>query len=109
TPQLSPDVPDLTRAFAGGKQYTFIRGAAVHTSVNITPDMTTGIGSWTVDDIVSALKSNTEEGHPEHTFCNTHPGGPALIGAMADSDLRDIATYLHTLPPVSNGPFRCMQ
>ncbi|MCX5746641.1 MAG: hypothetical protein NT062_29545 [Proteobacteria bacterium] len=35
TEQVSADVPDLTKAFAGGKKYTFVRGAPEHTSVNL--------------------------------------------------------------------------
>lgn len=107
TEQLSDDVPNLTKAFAGGKQYTFIRGAAVNTSTNLTPDPT-GLGGWTVADIVAALKSNTEKG-TGRALCNTHPGGPDRLGKMADADLQDLATYIHTLPPVKNGPFKCVQ
>ena len=107
TEQLSADVPNLAKSFAGGKKYTFIRGAPENTSVNITPDMATGIGSWSVADIVSALKSNTEKG-TGRVFCNTHPGGPELFGKMTDGDMTDIATYIHTLPPVANGPFKCV-
>lgn len=108
TEQLAEDVPNLAKAFAGGKQYTFIRGAPVHTSVNLTPDAT-GLAGWTIEDIVATLKTNTEKSHPEHTLCNTHPGGPGLLGGLADGDARDIATYLHTLPAVANGPFQCVK
>ena len=59
-------------------------------------------------DIVAALKTNTEKG-TGRVFCNTHPGGPDRFGKMADGDLTDIATYIHTLPPVKNGPFKCVQ
>jgi mono/diheme cytochrome c family protein len=107
TEQLSDDVPNLTKAFGGGKQYTFIRGAPVHTSTNITPDAT-GLAKWSVDDIVAALKTNTEKG-TNRPFCNTHPGGPERFGKMAEGDLRDLATYIHTLPPVANGPFTCVK
>jgi len=99
-------VPAISKAFAGGKKYTLIRGAAEHTSTNITPDVATGIGSWSVDDIVSALKSNTDK-TTQKVLCNSHPGGPERLGGMAEADLRDIATYLHTLPPIENGPFTC--
>jgi mono/diheme cytochrome c family protein len=102
---VARDVPDLSKAFGGGKKYTFIRNAPEHTSVNITPDAT-GLAGWSVDDIVAALKSNTEKG-TGRTFCNTHPGGPDRLGGMMDSDLKDLATYIHTLPPVKNGPFKC--
>jgi mono/diheme cytochrome c family protein len=105
--KIAPDVPNLDKAFAGGKQYTFIRGAAANTSVNLTPDPT-GLAGWSVDDIVASLKTNTEKG-TGRTLCNTHPGGPDRLGAMMDSDVRDLATYIHSLPPVSNGPFTCVQ
>ena len=107
TEQISADVPNLAKAFAGGKKYTFIRGAPENTSVNITPDAT-GLATWSVADIVTALKTNTEKG-TGRVFCNTHPGGPDLFGKMSDGDMQDIATYIHTLPLVANGPFKCVQ
>lgn len=103
--KIAPDVPELTKAFGGGKKYTFIRGAAPNTSANLTPDAT-GLADWSIDDIVAAIKTNTEK-DTGRTFCNTHPGGPERLGKMTDDDARDIATYLHTLPPVKNGPFTC--
>jgi mono/diheme cytochrome c family protein len=105
--QIAPDEPNLEKAFAGGKKYTFVRGAAPNTSVNLTPDPT-GLAGWTVDDIVSAIKTNSEKG-TGRKLCNTHPGGPERLGGMKDEDLRDLALYIHTLPPVANGPFRCTQ
>ena len=107
TDQLSADVPDLSRAFGGGKKYTFIRGAPAHTSTNLTPDAT-GLAGWSVDDIVTAIKTNAEKG-TNRQLCNTHPGGPDRLAMMTDADLRDLATYIHTLPPIKNGPFKCMQ
>jgi len=104
--KVMPDQPNLAKAFGGGKKYTFIRGAAQHTSVNLTPDAS-GLGSWSIADIVAALKSNTEKG-TGRALCNTHPGGPERLGKMSDADMTDIATYLHTLPPVKNGPFQCI-
>jgi len=106
TEQLSADVPNLAKAFAGGNKYTFVRGAPQHTSVNVTPDAT-GLATWSVDDIVTALKADTEKG-TGRTLCNTHPGGGERYGGMTDGDLRDVATYIHTLPPVANGPFTCL-
>jgi len=104
---VAADEPNLSKAFGGGKKYTFIRNAAPNTSVNITPDAT-GLAGCSVDDIVAALKNNTDKGTGK-TLCNTHPGGPDRLGGMMDSDLRDLATYIHTLPPVKNGPFTCTQ
>jgi mono/diheme cytochrome c family protein len=107
TEQLGEDVPNLAKAFAGGKKYTLIRGAPQHTSVNLTPDAT-GLAGWSVADIVASIRSNTEKG-TGRVLCNSHPGGDSYLGKMADGDLQDIATYLHSLPPVANGPFQCVQ
>ena len=106
TEQLTDDVPNLGKAFAGGKKYTFVRGAPVHTSTNITPDAT-GIAGWTIEDIIAALKSDTEKG-TGRVLCSTHPGGGELLGKLTDGDARDLATYIHTLPPIKNGPFKCL-
>jgi hypothetical protein len=105
TPEISNDVPDTAKAFAGGKHYTFIRGDPLETSVNITPDPTTGIGSLTVDDIVSVLQTDTTPGGRK--LCSTHPGSSQYLGGMTASDMHDIAVYITTLPPVVNGPFDC--
>jgi mono/diheme cytochrome c family protein len=102
---IDHDNPNLDKAFGGGKEYTFEHLQPKHTSVNLTPDAT-GLASWSVDDIVAAMRSNTEKG-TSRAFCNTHPGDAYKM--MADDDLRDIAIYIHTLPPVKNGPFTCMQ
>jgi mono/diheme cytochrome c family protein len=101
------DMPDLTKSFGGGKVYALNKDLPPHTSVNITPDAT-GIAGWTVDDIIAAVKSDTEKG-TQRKLCNSHPGGGERFGKMTDADLKDVATYVHSLPPVKNGPFKCLQ
>jgi mono/diheme cytochrome c family protein len=107
TEELSYGIPDLAKAFGGGKTYTFIRGAPVHTSVNLTPHES-GLAKWSVSDIVASIKTNTERG-TDRELCNTHPGGPERLGKMSDDDLLDVATYIHSLPPIDNGPFTCLE
>ena len=47
--------PDMSR-FLGGSDVGFeIRGLGVFVSRNITPDKETGIGSWTREQIVTAI------------------------------------------------------
>jgi mono/diheme cytochrome c family protein len=106
TEELSHGVPDMSKAFAGGKKYTFVRNAPEHTSTNLTPHAT-GLATWSIDDIVAAIKTNKEKG-TNRELCNTHPGGPERLGKMTDADARDLATYIHTLPAVANGPFTCL-
>jgi mono/diheme cytochrome c family protein len=98
--------PDPARPFAGGKAMRpFGAGlASVGTGTlvapNITPDLETGIGAWTADDLARSIRSLVR------------PDGTAIRGPMQlyaagwavidDRDLAAIATYLKQLPPVRN-------
>jgi mono/diheme cytochrome c family protein len=105
TPQA--DQPDLSKAFGGGKVYALNKDLPPHTSVNITPDPT-GLAGWSIEDIVAVLKTNQRKSTMK-PVCNSHPGGPERYGKMTDADMRDIATYIHSVPAVKNGPFECMK
>ena len=57
---------------------------------NITPDMETGIGSWTDDQIVNAIRNGQKR---DGTFY----GPPMSFGwykRMSDTDVRAIVAYL---------------
>ena len=67
-------------------------------AANITPDKETGIGGWTVNEIVRAMR--TSVGKSEHALSlELHSG----YRWMSDRDARAIATYLLASPPVKNG------
>jgi mono/diheme cytochrome c family protein len=82
--------------FAGGLPLQTPFGAIM--TPNITPDNTTGIGSWSADDLARAL----HEGR--------RPGGTYLYPAfpypyytrVTRADVDAIYAYLRTLPPVTN-------
>ena len=64
-------------------------------SANITPDMDTGIGSWTLINLMSALRQDVDDqGQP---VCSTMPVFPEL----SDTDIVDIYAYLQGIPAVS--------
>ncbi|HEY7609654.1 MAG TPA: cytochrome c [Alphaproteobacteria bacterium] len=96
--------PDMTR-FLGGSEVGFeIPGLGVFYGPNLTPDKETGIGAWTIDQIVTAIQTGQR------------PDGRMLAPIMPwqsfaklkKSDARAIAAYLKTLPPVKSkvpGPF----
>jgi mono/diheme cytochrome c family protein len=94
---------DLTKAWAGGKSIP--DGPIMIQSANITPDAT-GIGGWTVNDVVQTLKTDMEKGTGEK-LCAPMNGGPNGFGGLADADLTDIGQFLTTLAPIANGPFHC--
>lgn len=89
---------DVAKAYAGGRSF----GGALK-SANLTPDAT-GLAGWTIADIVATLKTDKEKGTGV-TLSPTMPGGPDGFGGLTDPDLNDLAEFIHTLPPVMNGPF----
>ncbi len=65
-------------------------------SPNITPDRETGIGSWTDDQIIAAIRlgrrPNGDRIIPAHPFMS--------FNGMAEEDLRALVAYLRTLTPI---------
>ncbi len=116
TASTSPLQINAAMAFLGGKEYTTTLTVAVDggasdgggsdgggtTSIskkiqssNLTPD-STGLASWTVQQIVTAIKAGMDEGG--RTICSPMRPFPNLT----DQDATDIANYLKAIPPVAN-------
>ena len=84
--------PDLT---------TFVGPWGISYSANLTPDSTTGLGAWTDDVFINAMRTGKHLGQP---------GGRPILPPMpwyyianySDEDLKAIFTYLQALPPVKN-------
>ncbi len=65
---------------------------------NITPDMETGIGSWTEDEIVDALRNGVR---PDGQVLGP-PMSFAFYRDLSDNDAYAIAAYLKTIEPIRN-------
>ena len=80
---------------AGGRKYDGPFGTVY--SSNITPDEATGIGKWTDEQIITAIRSgrrpNGERLIPVHPY--------PVFNGMAEQDLKDVVTYLRSVPPVN--------
>jgi mono/diheme cytochrome c family protein len=80
---------------AGGRRMEVPFGTVYGT--NITPDRQTGIGAWTDEQIVTAIRlgrrPNGERILPVHPFTS--------FNGMAAEDLRALVVYLRSLPPVN--------
>jgi mono/diheme cytochrome c family protein len=61
---------------------------------NITPDMQTGIGGFSDEEIVSAVRTGVHDGH---TLCPQMPRIPTLT----DQQAADLVAYLRSVAPVS--------
>jgi mono/diheme cytochrome c family protein len=79
---------------AGGRRYDGPFGTVY--STNITPDRQTGIGTWTDEQIITAIRlgrrPNGERLLPVHPF--------TVFNGMAEEDLRAIVAFLRTTPAV---------
>jgi len=80
---------------AGGRRYEGSFGTVY--SSNITPDPATGIGKWTDEQIITAIRSgrrpNGERLIPVHPY--------TVFNGMAAEDLRALVAYLRSVPPVN--------
>jgi mono/diheme cytochrome c family protein len=96
TPRHILGGPKRSMAYAGAAD-----GPEGELAPNITPDADTGIGSWSIEDIVWFLQTGFK------------PDGDDTQGLMSEmietgyqhlreSDLRAIAVYLQALEPISN-------
>ncbi len=79
----------------GGRRYDGPFGTVY--STNITPDRQTGIGAWTDDQIITAIRlgrrPNGERLIPVHPY--------TVFNGMAAEDLRALVAYLRSVPPVN--------
>lgn len=96
--------PEMDR-YLGGSDVAFeMPGLGAFVGRNLTPDKETGIGDWTVEQIITALRTGERpDGRilapimPYQAFAN-----------LSDDDAMAIAQYLKSLKPVHHevpGPF----
>ena len=96
--------PDAARFLGGSDLGHEVPGLGTFVAPNLTPDNDTGLGTWTKDEIVTAIQTGVR------------PDGRILAPSMpwrgyaslTKSDAAAIAEYLRSLPPVTNkvpGPF----
>ena len=96
TPRKALGVLDQDWAFAGVQKMTGV-GAVP----NITPDRKTGIGRWSVDDLVYYFETGT-------TLSGDSSGGKMAsiidnsLSQLSSSDRKAIAVYLLSLEPIEN-------
>jgi mono/diheme cytochrome c family protein len=65
---------------------------------NITPDKETGIGNWTDDQIINAIRNGKR---PDGTTIGP-PMPIAFYRDMSDTDVKAIVAYLRSVKPISN-------
>ncbi|MEX2009722.1 MAG: cytochrome c [Dongiaceae bacterium] len=96
--------PDPARHLSGSEVGFQLPGLGVFYPPNLTPDVETGLGRWSKDEILEAVRHGLR------------PDGRELApimpwrsyGALNDEDAAALVAYLKSLPPISfkaPGPF----
>lgn len=97
TPRNLLGAIDAARSFSGNLGHPGQQNAP-----NITSDKATGIGSWSVEDIQTLLKTGMT---PDSDFVGS--GMKAVVrgtSKLTDADRRAIAIYLKSVPPIYAAP-----
>jgi mono/diheme cytochrome c family protein len=85
------------KEFAGGF-HIVEEGVFDAHAANITPDPDTGIGTWTDEEIITAIR----EGKTPDGRIIFPPMAVPTYNAMSDDDVKAIVAYLRTVPAVHN-------
>jgi mono/diheme cytochrome c family protein len=88
--------PEKSVGYLGGGNRMPDLDGRVIPSANLTPDAATGIGSWSEDDFVRAVRFGVR---PDHSVL-VYPMLP--MPELGEDDVRDIYAYLRTVPPIHN-------
>jgi mono/diheme cytochrome c family protein len=90
------EVPEESKGYLGGGNKPLDRQGRVMITPNLTPDKETGIGEWTEQRFVNALKYGTMENQRSLRF----PMVPFIY--LTDNEAKAIYAYLKTVPPIKN-------
>jgi mono/diheme cytochrome c family protein len=85
---------------AGGQTFTAWSGPwGISYTANLTPDQNTGLGIWTEDMFIKAIREGKHMGQSRPIL----PPMPwQVYRNMSDSDLKAIFAYLRTIPAINN-------
>jgi mono/diheme cytochrome c family protein len=97
-----PTLDILTPAnyFAGGEEFP-LGFPVTPVSKNLTSDMATGLGGWSLEDIRHVLRDGLDR--MDKGICPPMPVGPmGAFGGLTKDDMTDIAHYIKSLPAKNN-------
>jgi mono/diheme cytochrome c family protein len=93
--------------FGGGME--FRQPGGIMRSPNITPDMETGIGSWSSEAFVKRFKAYTDSNYRSEVYTPEDLNSPmpwTMYAGMTEQDLAAIYAYLRTVKPISHNVVR---
>jgi len=98
TPGALLGAPDMQRYLGGSDVGFAVPGAGVFVGANLTSDKDTGLGAWTDEQIVTAIRVGKT---PDERQLSPVMPYPAL-SHLTDADALAIVAFLRSLPPVSH-------
>ena len=93
-----PDTGEILEGMAYAGSFMISESAFTAYAPNITMDVGTGIGGWTDEEIIVAIRDGLR---PDGTLIRP-PMPSAFYRAISDYDVRAIVAYLRTITPVKN-------
>jgi len=120
-PEVGMPVPDMTRALSGHPQgapdpaatpaghdlgvigptmTSFRLGFGTVYTANLTPDEATGLGAWTEDIFVRALRTGRHMGGAGRPILPPMPW--PNLAQQTDDDLKAVFAYLRSIPAIRN-------
>ncbi|MFC2175723.1 c-type cytochrome [Bacteroidota bacterium] len=88
--------PELSEGYFSGGNKPLDEEGRVMLTPNLTPDKETGIGTWTKEDFVSAVKTGIKKGENALAY----PMMPYIH--LSDFEAEAIFEYLQTIPAIKN-------
>jgi hypothetical protein len=70
-------------------------------TANLTPDKETGLGEWTEEAFLQAIRTGKHQGQPNGRDILPPMPWP-MVRQATDLDLKSVWAYLRTIPPVKN-------
>lgn len=68
-------------------------------TANLTPDRATGLGAWTADEFVLAMRTGRHQGRGRQIL---PPMPYPAVANLTDADLRAVFAYLQAIPAIDN-------
>jgi mono/diheme cytochrome c family protein len=104
TPGALTGQPDMAHALGGSAVGFEIPGVGVFYPPNLTSDKEAGLGNWSEDEIITAVRTGVRpDGRELAPVMPWHS-----YGALTDADAKALAAFIKTLPPFPHkapGPF----
>ena len=86
----------------GGGMFTAWAGPwGVSFTANLTPDDSTGLGEWTEEAFIQAIRTGKHQGQPNGRMI-LPPMPWEMFRHASDNDLKAIWAYLRTIPAIDN-------